>query len=409
MKLIVSDTLENNYTEFQVIDNFKWIEENMDDITTLIFHSSKESDFTVGVYISKLSQKGTVKFLYINNNPQTTIKMVISGAGGYIITDEFYLEDEEELLELLKNCGMEDNATETSLANVSVQVVKDFVQSFVKGEEKIKTPAYLEMVNNAINQLSTITAQQELQITTMGTSAIDIFKKASTLIKSIEENRSKIESQLKLLESNQETVSTTSNNSFNSNVVMYPTIRYMSTKPLLLIREYSACRYLTSFALGYTHHVHFARNKRVKLIVAHQKGAGVAAKYDAFTSINESSANYATLYNNELIATNTPTKDIMRQLFNQPVDAFIVVDRLYGTQDIVNGKIYKINAVSGFSDIDRFNLEPADTLVSIRKREDVFATLVTTKEYATDTDVRQATYEQMYEEVYAKLDELLGV
>lgn len=409
MKLIVSDTLENNYTEFQVIDNFKWIEENMDDITTLIFHSSKESDFTVGVYISKLSQKGTVKFLYINNNPQTTIKMVISGAGGYIITDEFYLEDEEELLELLKNCGMEDNATETSLANVSVQVVKDFVQSFVKGEEKIKTPAYLEMVNNAINQLSTITAQQELQITTMGTSAIDIFKKASTLIKSIEENRSKIESQLKLLESNQETVSTASNNSFNSNVVMYPTIRYMSTKPLLLIREYSACRYLTSFALGYTHHVHFARNKRVKLIVAHQKGAGVAAKYDAFTSINESSANYATLYNNELIATNTPTKDIMRQLFNQPVDAFIVVDRLYGTQDIVNGKIYKINAVSGFSDIDRFNLEPADTLVSIRKREDVFATLVTTKEYATDTDVRQATYEQMYEEVYAKLDELLGV
>ena len=243
----------------------------------------------------------------------------------------------------------------------------------------------------------------------MGTSAIDIFKKASNLIKSIEDNRIKIETQLKLLESNQETVSTTSNNSFNSNVVMYPTIRYMSTKPLLLIREYSACRYLTSFVLGYTHHVHFARNKRVKLIVAHQKGAGVAAKYDAFTSINESSAGYATLYGNELIATNTPTKDIMRQLFNQPVDAFIVVDRLYGTQDIVNGKICKINAVSGLSDIDRFDIEPVDTLVSIKKSPDVFATLVTTKDYATDVDVRQATYEQMYEEVYAKLDELLGV
>ena len=409
MKIIVSDTLKNNFTEFQVTDNFKWIDENKDDITTLIFHSSKESDFTVGVHISKLSQKGTTKFIYINNNPQTTIKMVISGAGGRVITDEFYLEDEEELLELLKTCGIDDVETETSLANVSVQVVKDFVQSFVRGEEKIKTPAYLEMVNNAINQLSTITAQQELQITSMGTSAIDIFKKASNLIKSIDENRVKIESQLKLLESNQDIVSSSNTNTFNSNVVMYPTVRYMSTKPLLLIREYSACRYLTSFALGYTHHVHFARNKRVKLIVAHQKGAGVAAKYDAFTSINESSAGYTTLYSNELIATNTPTKDIMRTLFSQPVDAFIVVDRLYGTQDIVNGKIFKVNAVSGLSDIDRFNLEAADTLVSIKKSDTVFATLATMKDYATDPDMRQAAYEQYYETVYAKLDELLGV
>ena len=55
MKIIVSDTLADKFTEFKVIDNFKWIEENKDDITTLIFHSSKESDFTVGVYISKLS------------------------------------------------------------------------------------------------------------------------------------------------------------------------------------------------------------------------------------------------------------------------------------------------------------------------------------------------------------------
>ena len=99
----------------------------------------------------------------------------------------------------------------------------------------------------------------------------------------------------------------------------------------------------------------------------------------------------------------------MRTLFSQPVDAFIVVDRLYGTQDIVNGKIFKVNAVSGLSDIDRFNLEAADTLVSIKKSDTVFATLATMKDYATDPDMRQAAYEQYYETVYAKLDELLGV
>ena len=412
MKVIVSDKVEDKFTEFKVVDNTQWIKENQDDIDTVIFHSTKESDFAVGVNLSAMCKKGTVKFIYINANPQTTIKMVISGAGGFVITDEFYLDDEEELMELLKACGMDDADSETSLANVSVQVVKDFVQSFVRGEERIKTPAYLEMVNSAINQLSTITAQQELQITTMGNSAIDIFRKASDLIKNMQANHTKIEQQLKMLESNQDAASSNTGNSlsFNSNVVMYPPVRYNGSKPLLLIREYSPCRYLTSFVLGYTHHVHFAKNTRVKLIVAHQKGAGVAAKYDIFTSINEQSAGYTSLYTNEFISTNTPTKDILRELFKQPVDVFIVVDRLYGTQDIVNGvKINKINAVSGISDIDRYNLKPEDTIVSIAKQEGVFATLMTLKNYESDTNMRQALYEQAYAKVYAKIDEFLGL
>ncbi len=410
MRVIVSDKVEDKYKEFKVVENTTWVKENQEDIDTVIFHTTKESDFAVGVNLSSMCKKGTVKFIYINSHPHTTIKMIITGAGGYVITDEFYLDDEEELMELLKACGMGTEESETSLANASVQVVKDFVQSFVRGEERIKTPAYLEMVNSAITQLSTITEQQELQITTMGNSAIEIFKNASKLIKGMEVQKSKLEEQLKLLETSQDSVANTSPSTFNSNVVMYPPVKYMSgTKPVLLIREYSPCRYLTSFVLGYTHHVHFAKNKRVKLIVVHQKGAGVAAKYSSFTSINETSAGYASLYDNEFIATNTPTKDIMRQLFAQPVDVFIVVDRLYGSQDIVNGKVCKVNAVGGMSDLELFDLKPEETLVStqIPKDKEAFAVLKTVREYPTDSDARKAAYEQIYGKVYAELDNFL--
>ena len=181
MNVIVSKSLKDNLTNFKVVNNFKWVEENMEDVSILIFHSIEESDFNTGVHISRLRNKSNIKFIYINENPQTTIKMVIAGAGGKVITDEFYLEDEEELLELLRTCGLTaDETSETSLATVSLQVVKDFMESFIRGEERIKTPAYLDMVNNAITELSVITKKQELQITTMGNSAIDIFEKAYT-------------------------------------------------------------------------------------------------------------------------------------------------------------------------------------------------------------------------------------
>ena len=409
MNVIVSSKLEDNYTNFKVVRNFKWVEENMNEISVLIFHCIDESDFNTGVHISRLRTNSSIKFLYINENPQTTIKMVITGTGGKIITDEFYFDDEEELLELLKNCSLSTETQETSLATVSLQVVKDFIESFTRGEERIKTPAYLDMVNNAITELSTITKKQEIQITTMGNSAIEIFGKAFNLIKNLEEKRVQIEEQLKVLENNQDNGSLSNSNTFNSNVSIYPPVRYLNTAPLLLIREYSPCRYLTSFALGYTHHVHFVKSKRVKLIMVHQKGAGVSKKYSEFTAINEESAGYATLYNSEYIATNTPKKDILREIFKQPVDAFIVVDRLYGNQDIISGKISKLNAVGGLSDLERYSLKPEDTLVSIRKDENIFATLSTVKNYPSEIDARHAAYEQAYEEVYSKLDMLLGI
>ena len=44
-------------------------------------------------------------------------------------------------------------------------------------------PIFYNMVNNAITELSNITKKQEIQITTMGNSAIEIFGKAFNLIK----------------------------------------------------------------------------------------------------------------------------------------------------------------------------------------------------------------------------------
>ena len=65
----------------------------------------------------------------------------------------------------------------------------------------------------------------------------------------------------------------------------------------------------------------------------------------------------ASLYDGEIVATNNPRREVLG-FVNKPNDVIVVVDRLYGSQDIVTGRITKVNAVSSRSDIARYKLKP---------------------------------------------------
>ena len=78
MNVIVSSKLEDNYTNFKVVRNFKWVEENMNEISVLIFHCIDESDFNTGVHISRLRTNSSIKFLYINGFPHSLHNGMVS-------------------------------------------------------------------------------------------------------------------------------------------------------------------------------------------------------------------------------------------------------------------------------------------------------------------------------------------
>lgn len=406
MRVIISTDLEDNFANFKVVRSFKEIAE-LEGVDLLIIHKFNEDDFDVGVFISKFHKSGISNFVYMSTSPHIIVKMVVQGVKGIVCSDEFYLDDEEELEEYLKTVGIDAEGDCTSLANVSVQVVKDFIQAFARGEDRIKTPAYLAQVNQAITDLSSLTKQQEFQITTMGNSAIKIFERASLIIKSMDERRKQIENKLTELEESQS--SSSSVNSFSSNTVFFPSYRYLGTKRVLFIRELSPCRYLTSFILGYEHHLHFDMNKRVKLIFVHQKGSCVAAKYSDFTNITQESMNLASLYDSEIISTNNPKKEVMRDLLDKGMDVFIVVDRLYSNNDIVTGKVLKFNAISGMTDLDRFKVKPQDCICSVAGNDDMLYCIPTVKDYVKEVDARRATYLQLCENIYNDLDNRLGL
>ena len=405
MRVIVSSSLTNSgkvFKNFKLVPNFVPIM-NEQNISVIVIHDTDEQDFAVGLHIANIHKKGGIKFIYINKEPHSTVKMVVQGVNGYIYDDEFYLDDEEELEALLEELGVVEN---TSLAVMSADIVKDFIHAFARGEDKIRTPAYLEQVNAAVNELSTLTIKQEHQITAMGSSAVSIFERASNIIRSLDAQQKLLQDKLATLEENS---TNAPKNGFGSNVVFFPPYTYMGNAKILLIREYAPCKYLTSFMLGYKHHLFYEKNKRVKLIFVHQRGVGVANKYTDFTSITQETAGIKTLYDNDIIATNNPKKEIMRDLLSKPCDIFIIVDRLYGQQDIVQGRATKVNAVSGMTDLDRYKVKAEDTIFSVTGPDNAFFNIQTVNNYATGADQRNAIYAQLCRDAYIKLNNKLGI
>lgn len=409
MKVIVSTTLEDNFVNFKVVKSIKDAMA-IDGVNTLILHTFTDQDFEAGILLAKFHKMGVSEFVYINDDPHMIIKMVVQGVNGYIVTDEFYLDDEDELVECLKDLGFNKENQETSLALVSAKVVKEFIEAFARGEDKINTPAYLAQVNQAIDELSDLTYKQELQINKMGSSAIEIFEKASGMIKQLSSNTMELQSRLAALqESNEESAS----KAMVSSVSFFPTVRYMGTNKLLLIRELSPCRYLTSFILGYFHHLKYGLNRRVKLVFVVQKGQRVLTKYTSnedFYAITQDSMQVKSLYDGEIIVTNSPKNEVMKEIFSKNRDVLIVVDRLYSKTDIVDGRVIRVNAVSGNSDIDRFKIKPEDTIFStVTNFENCFYCIPTVKQYATEKDLRFAQYEQLCSDIYGKMDKLIDV
>lgn len=409
MKVIVSTKLEDIYDNFVLTDSLKKVRE-MPGVTTLILNDCVEGEFDIGVFISEFHKSGIGQFIYINENPSTTVKMVIKGVNGYYVEDEFYLQDEEELMSLLEELGLDENSDNYSLASSNIKVVSDFIQAFARGEDKIKAPLYLEQVSSAVNELVEINHNQELQITAMGTSALEVFEKASSIIKTLDTQRRTIEKQLQELEDSQN--STPSRVNLSNSLMFWQPYRYVGNTKILLIRELSACRYLTSFTLGYLHHLHYEMNKRVKLVICRQKAQGLALRYnhEMFTFINSDNANMSSLYDSEIIVTDSPKKEIMKDLLSKPCDLIIVLDRLFGNMDIVSGKITaKVNAISGRGDLQRFHVKAEDCIFSVTGVKNSFCNLFTIKDFPDEVDARYAYYNQTFAESYKKFDKKVGI
>lgn len=408
MRVILSKSLEDNFRNFVVVSNAAKVRD-LKGVTTLIIHDFSDSEFSIGVLLSEFKENGIKYFVYISEQPSKSVESAVIGAGGVVITDTFYFEDEEELEALIED--IEDNESTTSLvstAESSVEILKNFMQSVDANDKRVFLPAYQDSVNDAIVELEHINKKNELIINSMGESILETYKRAGDLIQQYSNQTKMLTSKMEELQQAQAN-SGGSGQSFSNSVAFYTSVRYTGIARVLLVREYSPCRYLTSFITAYRHHLQYEKNLRSRLVFAVQKGKGVLAKYNDVVSITENSSSLASLFTSDVVVTNTPKKDIMLELAKNSVEVVIYVDRLYGSQDIVSGRVKKVNAVSGFSDLARYGLNANETICSVNPFPDCLTCLRPMKDYPTERDGRLAVYCKGYAPAYAKLDNILGI
>lgn len=407
MRVVVSNALEDKFVNFVVVPNFKKVTELVG-VDIVIIHKFDETDFDAGVFISDLNKSGDKKFVYINDSPTSAMKMLMNGVGGFCFEDEFYLEDEDELVALIEDLDS-TAGQQLALAAPALSVLDDFVGGFSRGEDRVKAPIYLAKVKEAVNELSVLTQEQQIQLTTMGESAIEVFQKASQIIRNMNSTNEMIRQKLADLENGMSNASEKS--MFSNNIMFFAPYTYRSNAKLLLIREYAPCRYLTSFVLGYLHHLHYELNRRPKLVFVIQKGAGVMAKYEGeeWPIITQDNMNLATLYDGEIVVTNNPKKEVMKELTSKPNDVFVIVDRLYGSMDIVSGRVVKVNAIGSRSDVARYKVKPEETIFPVTRQPKQLFDIPVIKSFPVDIEARYAMYNQVMSDRYSMLDAKIGL
>lgn len=418
MNVIISCELDKSaFDNFIVVERFAEVRKiGASLIDTLIIHHFKESTFDAGVYINEFKNSGIKRFIYISEHPDETVKMCLKGLNSYVYDIEDYLSDEEELNILLEDLVAEEKegAKTTALVTTEqkIKILENFIECFKKKDPVINAPIYLNRVKDAVNELSVITQKQELQINTMGAESREIFAKASEIIEKIQMQNIKVNEKLKELEESANDVH--GRTPLGNSIDIYGQYKHFGATTVLLIREYSPCRYLTTFVMAYEHYLHYALNKRAKLVICHSKAAEISKKYggDDFVSITEVSYKTTSLYANEKIAINIPKKDLMKKLIDvNNVDIVIVVDRLYGKNPILTGKnVTTLNAISGSSDVARYGLNAhfSDTIIPVSEftvgGKQPFVTLQTIQDFPPEIDTRYAAYNMQYLETFKKLD-----
>lgn len=406
--LVAKEGVTSEFKKFKVVKSIREVLELKQTLMNesdniIVIKDFSDDIFSAGVYISDLKDYITAKFIYINAKPEAGVKLIITGCSGYYFEEEFYLDDEEELMGLIETLdGTDEDSSCTSLMlNNSIGIITNFMDLYKNNDESVNQPMFLQQVDEAINNLSEITQEQERQIQSLGTTAISIYARASQALKQYKESLDTMTKAYEQIELNlkKSEASGSKRLSFSNMINSFPTYNYCSVPPLLYIREYSSCKYLTSMVMGYAKYLKTVLHKKPKVIFVYARCADLSLKYNSeeFTSITSDNIRSITddHYASMFVATNYPTKDVLKKLLEQNNDVFIVVDRLYSDTPIISGRVTSVNAVNGWSDINRFKIKPEDTIFSVLKQTTQLMLIPPFNKYPDSKEDREFVYMRM--------------
>ncbi|MEC2463363.1 hypothetical protein P9X10_00430 [Bacillus cereus] len=410
MDYLVSNSNKYELESFKSVDSLKEVTE-VDANSIILLHSFQEDSYQASLLLSDIYRtKGANKFIYINENPLEGVKVLVDSLRGVVEEDESLLEDKDEiegLVELVKEDSLSVALGEQENEHSSFKVLTEFLTKFAEGDESLNDDLYLAVVNRAVSNISKDMKLRDEKIDLMGKGVIATYNNTTKVINSLQAESEKMKNTLLEIEQDRE-YAKASRNRLGS-LTYYPSITYTGNTPLVVFKEISACRYLTSMVLAYMNHLKTVKNKRVRLIVVTGKQELLRKRYEGFYELTPQSIRRSDAITRDIAFTSTPLRDMMLHMTKQSDEVILVLDRTYEKDPIFTGKSKVIYGVTSLREVHAHNLKQEDCIMSLRGTKRMLMRLTHIGEYPTDKESRLDRYEKSFYKDFNAIDDYLGI
>lgn len=409
MNVLVSDTT-NSYSDWVVVRNLSDVNEIVGNIDYLVYHKSKESPEGKIKALSKIGRDRTdCKIIYVccKEKVDNAIKMLVTGGlNGKYVDDEFFLENEQELNNMVSDLHNIVTSTELSCSNV----LNDFFNRYLSEGAEGVSKGYLQVVKNAALEMSESYYEKNKEILEMSESAAEIFSSSVDIISQMREQTSSLEKDLRTLKDKNSMLDAFSINSssVNSSILYYPKVKYMKSKLIFRFKDLGRTPFLVSFLFGFREFLDRIKSVRPKMIIIEGNGKLLEDRYSDYNWVTNTNKTDNRHFYNNIVFTNCPTSMVLSKLLDDnSFDTFIVLDRTTNyKENVLDSKGVNLFVVNGKSQIDKNNLQKNNCISSIKPIEGALVNIPYFEDYPDRDDQRINLYlkecASVYETVYSK-------
>lgn len=369
----------------------------------VVFESSDDLledavSFLVGVVKRVLN----THLVYIASNPVPLIEEVIKGLGSQSLRDDSYLDDLNSYSELIDYLEKGDTSLdEDEDISSEISVLDSFVSEQVENLSPIQRNMVQDSYDKVVGTLDEMTSKDVLREQLVNFAHVSRERVVS------------LEQDLKLKEKEVANLAPRGGG-FLAGTNNYPVYNYSGSAKVLVVKEHSPCRYLTSFLYAFAERQEKVNNIKTKLIVVSSKNYMTELRYKgAFDEANPTTIvqSRGRLMTSTKVYTTTPTAAVMDFLMQSlGYDLYVILDRTDKKEECVVGRgIKTVHAVSNLNHMRALKLEVKNTIVNDLGVQGQLGVLAMINNIGTKNDERIAKIQQGMDITVTLLENILGL
>lgn len=369
----------------------------------VVFESSDDLledavSFLVGVVKRVLN----THLVYIASNPVPLIEEVIKGLGSQSLRDDSYLDDLNSYSELIDYLEKGDTSLdEDEDISSEISVLDSFVSEQVENLSPIQRNMVQDSYDKVVGTLDEMTSKDVLREQLVNFAHVSRERVVS------------LEQDLKLKEKEVANLAPRGGG-FLAGTNNYPVYNYSGSAKVLIVKEHSPCRYLTSFLYAFAERQEKVNNIKTKLIVVSSKNYMTELRYKgAFDEANPTTIvqSRGRLMTSTKVYTTTPTAAVMDFLMQSlGYDLYVILDRTDKKEECVAGRgIKTVHAVSNLNHMRALKLEVKNTIVNDLGVQGQLGVLAMINNIGTKNDERIAKIQQGMDITVTLLENILGL